>query len=196
MASQSAQPTCYIIAGPNGVGKTTFAQRFLPRYSGTREFVNADLIAQGLSPLNPEGAAIQAGRLMLTRLQDLAEKRVDFAFETTLSGKGYLRVLRSMKAQGYSIHLYFLWTTDVELTRLRIVQRVRKGGHDIPDEIVDRRYRKCIANFFLHYRPLADAWRLFDSSGREPRQIAFEEGGELTIIDGKLYGQLLEEVSP
>jgi len=99
MAAQSEQPTCYIIAGPNGVGKTTFAQKFLPRYVGTREFVNADLIAQGLSPFNPEGASIQAGRLMLTRLKELAERRVDFAFETTLSGKAYLRFVRNLKAQ-------------------------------------------------------------------------------------------------
>ena len=196
MATQSDQPTCYIIAGPNGVGKTTFAQRFLPRYAGTREFVNADLIAQGLSPLNPEGAAIQAGRLMLTRLQELAEKRVDFAFETTLSGKAYLRFVRSLRDRGYMIHLYFLWPTDVELTRMRIAQRVRKGGHDIPDEIVDRRYEKTIANFIHHFRQLADAWRLFDCSGRGPRQIAFEEDGELTIIDDELYGQLLKETNP
>jgi len=125
------RPNLYIVAGPNGAGKTTFAREFLPNYAECLEFVNADLIAGGLSPFYPERAAIRAGRLMLEQIRLLASQDRDFGFETTLSGKTYVRLLTNLKAQGYRIHLYFLWIKNVDIAIERIADRVRRGGHSV-----------------------------------------------------------------
>ena len=138
MASKegSKRPSLYIVAGPNGSGKTTFAREFLPDYVRCKEFINADLIAGGLSPFSPEAAAMRAGRLLLEQIKLLASRRSDFGFETTLSGVTYVSLLRRLKAQGYQIHLFFLWIPTVEVALARIADRVRRGGHDIPEKVV------------------------------------------------------------
>lgn len=123
----------YIIAGPNGAGKTTFATEFLPHYAGCRNFINADLIAQGLAPLAPEEAAIRAGRLMLEEVRRLASDGATFGFETTLAGRSYLPWIRRLRQNGYEVHLFYLWVPDVELLLSRIRIRVTRGGHDVPE---------------------------------------------------------------
>jgi predicted ABC-type ATPase len=163
-----------VIAGPNGVGKTTFAREFLPHEAGVIHFVNADLIASGLSPLRPELAARQGGRLLLTELNRLARTRQEFAFETTLSGRTYLRLLKQWKASGYRIELVFLTLPSVELALQRIAVRVRQGGHDVPRADVMRRFSRSWNNFQLLYRDLADKWSVYDNSGTMPRLT--EEG--------------------
>jgi predicted ABC-type ATPase len=135
LKNKNLRPNLYIIAGPNGAGKTTFARKFLPQYVECLEFVNADFIAGGLSPFAPERAAIHAGRLMLEQIHSLTERGLDFGFETTLSGKTYVKLLQEMKRRGYFIHIFFLWITDVELALERIKLRVRNGGHHIPEAL-------------------------------------------------------------
>lgn len=161
-------PICYIIAGPNGAGKTTFAMEFLPRTAGCRNFVNADLIARGLSPLNVDAAAMEAGRLFLRQIRQQVQARRDFAFETTVSGLAYAQLLKTMKQEGYSIRLYYLWIPTVALTLRRIAERVKRGGHDIPGAVARRRYRKGLINLFRHYMPLADYCVIFDNSSAVP----------------------------
>jgi predicted ABC-type ATPase len=184
------KPSLYIIAGPNGAGKTTFARKFLPDYVGCLEFVNADLIAGGLSPFAPERAVIQAGRLMLEQIHSLGERGVDFGFETTFSGKAYIKFLNEMKIRGYTIHLFFLWINSVTLALERIELRVKNGGHYIPEVIVRRRFGRSLTNFFEFYQPLADSWAIFDNSADTPRMIGFKEEGKIEIIDSDLLGQL------
>jgi len=190
MPVRKTNPTLYIIAGPNGAGKTTFARRFLPVYAECREFVNADLIAQGLAPFSPEAAAFRAGRLMLEEIGKLGRQRRDFGFETTLSGKTYLPLLREMKDRGYSMHLFFLWIPRVELSLERVASRVRQGGHNVPEPVVRRRFNKGISNFFRHYRPLLDSWIIFDNSSETPRIIAQEEAGQLRVTLPELFAIL------
>ncbi len=185
-------PQLRIIAGPNGSGKTTFVRRFLPRYVRVLNFVNADLIAAGLSPFAPEQAALRAGRLMLEEIRRLAAGRADFAFETTLSGRTYEPMLREFRQQGYTIYLYFLWLPAVEMNLERVANRVRQGGHSVPEEDVRRRYRRGISNFLHVYRRLADAWTLFDNSGQSPREVAFALGDEPTILDADAFQRFLK----
>jgi predicted ABC-type ATPase len=165
LKNKNARSNLYIIAGPNGAGKTTFARRFLPDYARCFEFVNVDLIASGLSPFNPERAALKAGRIMLEQIHSLAKRGVDFGFESTLSGKTYVRFLRGMKRGGYSIHIFFLWINDVELGLERIKLRVRNGGHGIPEATVRRRFGRSLANFLRVYKPLAGSWTIFGEMG-------------------------------
>ena len=192
LRNRTRKPNLYIIAGPNGSGKTTFAQKFLPEYVACVEFVNADLIAGGLSPFAPENATLQAGRVMLERIHFLGNRGVDFGFETTLAGKTYIRLLHDLKKKGYQLHVFFLWINSVQLALERIETRVRNGGHDIPEPIVRRRFSRGIFNFFEFYRPLADSWTIFDNSGDSPRMVAFEESGKVDILDASLYSLLLK----
>ena len=169
--SLPASPRCIIIAGPNGAGKTTFAHEFLPHDAGIIHFVNADLIASGLSPLRPELAAIAAGRLFLSELNRLANLRVDFAFETTLSGLGYLKHLRRWKTAGYNIQIIFLYLSSPRLALCRIAARVKQGGHHVSRAEVTRRFARGWQNFQTAYRPLADMWAVYDNSGPTPRLL-------------------------
>ena len=165
---KAAVPRCVVIAGPNGAGKTTFAREFLPYGRGILHFVNADLIAAGLSPLRPPLAAHAAGRLMLAELDRLVAAREDFGFESTLSGKGYVDRLRRWKAQGYRIEIVFLRLATPRLALKRIAMRVAQGGHDVPRADVLRRFARGRENFDKLYRPLADAWAVYDNSGASP----------------------------
>jgi len=164
-------PRCIIIAGPNGAGKTTFAREFLPKDAGVVHFVNADLIAGGLSPLRPELAALAGGRIFLAELDRLARARVDFAFETTLSGLVYLHRLKCWRAAGYRIEITYLRLPSPRLALRRISARVRQGGHNVPRADVLRRFARGGTNFQKFYRPLADAWAVYDNSGDTPRLI-------------------------
>ena len=192
MKNKNARPNLYIMAGPNGAGKTTFARKFLPQYVECLEFVNADFIAGGLSPFAPERAAIHAGRLMLEQIHSLAERGVDFGFETTLSGKTYVKLLQGMKKGGYLVHIFFFWITNVELGLERIKLRVRNGGHAIPEAIVRRRFGRSLPNFLRLYKPLADSWTIFDNSRDVPKMTAFEESGKIEILDLDLFNILLK----
>jgi len=169
-----SKPVIYIVAGSNGAGKTTFAREFLPFYAKCNRFVNADLIAQGISPFAPEKAAMKAGRIVLNELHELVEQRLDFAFETTLSGKTYLHFLQDAKKKGYEIQIFFLWIPVVQLSISRIKQRVKQGGHNVPTVDVRRRFKKSMSNFLEHYKPLAERWYFFDNSGVVP--ILIETG--------------------
>ena len=157
------------------------------------EFVNADLIAGGLSPLAPEKAAIHAGKVMLERIHSLGQRGVDFGFETTLSGKTYIKRFHDLKKKGYQIHLFFLWLSSIKLALERIDSRVKHGGHDIPEAIVRRRFDKSLTNFFQFYKPLGDSWTIFDNSGEVPKVVAFEESGKVDIIDPGTFGLILKQ---
>ena len=170
-------PTVYVIAGPNGAGKTTFATEFLPDFVHCREFVNADLIAAGLSPFAPETQALRAGRLVLTRIRELAGARQDFGFETTLAGRGYVKLIADLKRSGYRVLLFFLWLPSAEMAVARVANRVRQGGHDIPEATIRRRFEAGLRNVFRLYAPLADSWHLYDGSQLPPSCIA-------TMTDG------------
>lgn len=187
------EPHIYIIAGPNGAGKTTFAREYLPNYANCKQFVNADLIAGGLSPFSPEAAALRAGRILLEQIHALANRKTSFGFETTLSGVTYLSLLRRIKAQGYKVHLFFLWIPSIKFALERIADRVRRGGHDIPEKVVRRRFHKGLRHLFKLYRPLLDSWTLFDNSQNIPRLIAVEAEGVLHVLDDKLFKKMIEE---
>ncbi len=180
-------PDLYVIAGPNGVGKTTFAKEFLPSYAKCTKFINADLIAQGLAPFAPGTMLIKSGKLLLEQIRELAKANETFAFETTLAGKTYISFLKQAKRQGYQVHVFFLWIPTVELALGRIANRVRMGGHEIPAETVRRRFRRSTYNFFHYYQQLADSWYLFNSSGIPPVLVARQEHGELAVLDPNLY---------
>ena len=164
-------PRCIVIAGPNGAGKTTFAREFLPREAAIIHFVNVDLIAGGLSPLKPELAAFAAGKLLLRELERLARARMDFAFESTLSGMVYADRLKRWKAAGYKVEIIFLWLSSPSLALRRIEARVRQGGHDVERGDVLRRFDRGWHNFTTVYRPLADLWTVYDNSGESPRLV-------------------------
>jgi predicted ABC-type ATPase len=180
----------YIIAGPNGVGKTTFASKFLPKYANCQNFINADLIAKGMSPFSPEAAAVRAGRLVLSEIEFFARRRVSFAFETTLSGRSYLSLVRRLKKQGYKVHFFFLWVDTVDVALARVRERVLKGGHDVPQAVIHRRFGRSIRNFLMHYRVLADSWYLFDNTGTRPELIAVAKANELRIMKLDVYRAL------
>lgn len=188
-----SKPKLYVIAGPNGSGKTTFAEKFLPNYADCFEFINADLIAKGLSPFLPSKVAIKAGKILLDQIDDCARREVNFAFETTLSGKAHVNLLQKMKQQGYELHMFFLWLPKVQLSLARIADRVRKGGHDIPERDARRRFARGLKNLFHVYQPLFDSWSVFDNSTGAPEQI-FRMGEDGLIIKNRLkYAAILKQ---
>jgi predicted ABC-type ATPase len=195
MPRRGPQPNCYIIAGSNGAGKTTFATRFLPDYADCVNFINPDLIARGLSPFDPDVALARAGRLVLESIKNASESRADFAFETTLSGRSYVRVIRDLRKRGYRVHMFYLWIPGPELALLRVRERVRKGGHDVPAAAVRRRFGRTLHNLFQLYRPLVDKLRVFDNSTRAPRLIFEDEDGQTTVYDANVYQQIVKLVT-
>jgi predicted ABC-type ATPase len=164
-----------IIAGPNGAGKTTFARSFLPEEAQCPRFINADLIAAGLSPFAPDAAAIKAGRLMVEEIAGSVRRGESFAFETTLSGLGYLRHIVQWRALGYRVSLYFLALPSVEAAIARVSMRVQQGGHDIPEPVIRRRFAAGQWNFEQHYRRSVDDWVLYDNAGDTPVMLAWGE---------------------
>ncbi|MEI6323900.1 MAG: zeta toxin family protein [Gemmataceae bacterium] len=164
-----------IIAGPNGAGKTTFAREFLPREASCLAFLNADLIAAGLSPFSPDTEAIRAGRLMLQTIKDKVALGVSFAFETTLSGLIYSRLISAWQSQGYQIKLVFLELPDVQMAIDRVASRVGQGGYNIPVDIIRRRFVAGLNHFQTIYKPIVDVWLHFDNAGFEPRLLDWSE---------------------
>ena len=167
---------CYIIAGPNGAGKTTFANEFLPADAKCLNFVNADLIAYGLSPFKPDDMAIEAGRLMLQNINSYVSRDESFAFETTLSGKGYRRKIVDWKQKQYKIIIYYLKLPSAEFAIERVNLRVAKGGHNVSKKDIIRRFQRSWDNFQKIYKYLADVWVVFDTSGNRPVEI--DKGGK------------------
>ena len=160
-----------IIAGPNGAGKTTFASEFLPAEAQTLRFLNADLIAAGLAPFNPESASFKAGRLMLEEIDECIEAEHSFAFETTLSGMVYLKKISLWQAQGYQVKLWFLSLPNEEIAVSRVAHRVVQGGHNIPQHVIRRRFKAGIENLYASYIKAVDSWAIYDSSGKQPMLI-------------------------
>jgi len=159
---------CHIIAGPNGAGKTTFANEFLPTEAECLNFINADLIAEGLSPFQPRKMAIEAGRLMIQHINGCVKKNESFAFETTLSGIRYAKKIEEWKKRQYEIIIYYLQVPTVEFAIERVKFRVSQGGHNIPENDIIRRFARSWNNFQEIYKPLADSWIVFDTSGVQP----------------------------
>ncbi len=167
----------YIIAGCNGAGKTTASYTMLPEMLDCREFVNADEIAKGLSPFNQERMAIEAGRIMLQRMEDLLSQDEDFAFETTLASRSYTQFIEKAHAKGYFVTLLFFWLPSPELAIERVATRVAEGGHNIPEDVIRRRYDSGIRNFRALYMPACDFWTIYDNSGtNEVKQVAWGQG--------------------
>ncbi len=168
LVSMEPQPRVIIIAGPNGAGKTTFAREFLPQEAECMVFVNADLIAEGIAPFSPTLAAARAGRVMLKELKHHFEARRSFAFETTLAGRGYLRHIDLWRAAGFNVKIVFLQLTSVDEAIRRVAERVRQGGHNIPDAVIRRRFDAGMQNFERLYAPRVDTWTVHDNSGARP----------------------------
>ncbi|MCX6878346.1 MAG: zeta toxin family protein [Verrucomicrobia bacterium] len=162
------EQTVIIIAGPNGAGKTTFAREFLPQEANCHRFINADLIALGLSPFRPEEAALRAARLMLGMIAECVSRGESFAIETTLSGRTYAQMIPQWKQAGYQVTLFFLHLPSEELAVARVADRVAQGGHHVPEHVIRRHFRAGLANFHARYKSLADVWRLYDNSGARP----------------------------
>lgn len=193
---RNAMPThenseIFVLSGPNGAGKSTTATALLPERLGVEQFVNADLIAQGLSPFAPERSAFEAGRLMLRRIRELRRRRESFAFETTLATRSYVPFLRNAQAAGYVVHVIYVWLSGVGLAQSRVTTRVRQGGHDVPAEVVERRYWRGMRNFFALYRPLANTWTLCDNSSDELVIVARgERDAEPTLFQPVTYARI------
>jgi len=184
-------PNVYVIAGCNGAGKTTASYTILPEILNCREFVNADEIARGLSPFQPETVAFEAGRIMLNRIRELMAQQVDFAFETTLSTRSYAALVKKAQEQGYHVILIFFWLNSIELAQERVKHRVSKGGHHIPELVIERRYNRGLRNFFDLYQKLVDTWVLYDNSEEKPVLIASNISGmDISIFNHDLWARI------
>ena len=161
-----------IVAGPNGAGKTTFARNYLLNEADYSTFVNADMIAEGLNPFEPERSAVQAGRIMLRTIDEYVQRGESFAFETTLSGRNYARSIPNWQAMGYTVILCFLRLPSPDMAVSRVQNRVREGGHHVPEEVIRRRFDAGWRNFQQLYRDIVNEWMLFDSSEESPKLIA------------------------
>jgi len=171
----TASKKIVIIAGPNGAGKTTFAREFLPREADCPDFINVDLIAAGLSPFDPDRAALRAGRIMLDEIKRRVRAGESFAFETTLSGRNYVRAIPGWRKAGYYVKLIFLSLPTADVAVARVAARVAQGGHNVPEEVIRRRFDAGLRNFEHLYQRLVDTWALYDNSGSMPRLIVSED---------------------
>lgn len=186
-------PHMIIVAGPNGAGKSTAAPALLQNALQVDDFVNADVIAQGLCAFQPEKEAIRAGRIMLKRIHDLANKKVNFAFETTLASRSFSRWIPALKKQGYQVHLVFLWLRNADLSVSRVQERVKMGGHFVPEETVRRRYHSGIKNFFHLYQPLLDHWKFYDNSNMNNLSLIAAGVKDSATIENQTIWQELQE---
>ncbi|MFC1595858.1 zeta toxin family protein [Candidatus Margulisiibacteriota bacterium] len=172
--------------------QTTFANTFLPEYAKCDRFINADLIAQGLSPFSPQQVAIKAGKLVLEQLQELADIGVNFGFETTMSGKTYIKYFKMLKEKGYRIHIFYLWIPSSQLAIARVKDRVLQGGHNVPVQDIKRRYDRSMEKFLKEYRLFANKWILFNNAEVKPTIIARQKNAHIEIIDKELFAGIIE----
>jgi predicted ABC-type ATPase len=187
-------PHLIIIAGANGSGKSTAAPALLQNAVHIDNFVNADVIAQGLCAFQPEKVAIQAGRVMLNRIHQLAEEQATFAFETTLSSRTFAPWITRLKEEGYQFHLIFLWLKTEELAVSRVQERIQMGGHSVPESTIRRRYHAGLKNFFNLYQPITDSWQFYDNSDSDQLSlIASENKGNNTFVEKKVIWEQLFE---
>ena len=184
------EPTIYIFAGPNGAGKTTFASEYLPDFVHCTEFLNADLIAAGLSPFAPHTQDLRAAGLMLERIHELVAQSRSFSFETTLAGRSYSQLIPEFKSAGYRVELFFLYLPNADMAVERVRIRVRQGGHNIPEADIRRRYRRGLKNCFHLYRSLVDGWYLYDSSNCPPELIAQELDRDQHLFNPELFQRI------
>lgn len=184
-------PICRVIAGPNGAGKTTFALTYLRQFPDARAFVNADLIAAGLSPLAPQLQLLAASRLMLTEIEGHVSAGRSFAFETTLSGRGYLRLIGRLRSAGWRVELIYLALPSLELSILRVAERVAHGGHNVPEAVLRRRFPRSIRLLLDTYTPAVDQAICNMNAGASPEPVFFQTGPERSIMNPSLYSQLL-----
>lgn len=181
----------YIISGCNGAGKTTASYTVLPEILNCKEFVNADEIARGLSPFNPSSVAIEAGKLMLQRIEELLKRNETFSIETTLATRSYVNLVKQAQEQGYSICLLFFWLSTPELAVKRVAERVSKGGHDIPQDIIRRRYVAGINNLFKLFMPIVNYWAIFDNSETPRRKVAIGgKDSQTEIVNIELFNNI------
>ena len=194
MEHQKKKMNLYVIAGCNGAGKTTASFTVLPEMLNCREFVNADEIAAGISPFNPEGVAIQAGRLMIDRIIQLLKDGETFAFETTLATRSYVKLIQQAKKRGYFVTLLFFSLSTSEQAQRRVAQRVSMGGHNIPSDVIVRRYEAGLQNLFQLYMPICDYWTLYDNSNCPAVSIASGFGTErIEVFDKERYQTLFKK---
>lgn len=189
-------PTCLIIAGPNGAGKTTFALEYLPQVAGCSRFVNADLIAAGLSPLAPERELLAASRLFLAEIEECVAEREDFAFETTPAGRTYLKLIRRLQVEGWRVELIYLALPSMQMSRLRVTERVAHGGHNIPLSAIERRFARSLCNLLDVFSHEADACHCFMNSDAAPELVFEQHGEQRNIIHPPHYQHLLQEAAP
>ncbi|MBS1683876.1 MAG: zeta toxin family protein [Bacteroidetes bacterium] len=189
-------PNLYIIAGCNGAGKTTASNTILPEILRCREFVNADNIAAGISPFNPDGAAIEAGRIMLTRISQLIMEGTDFAFETTLATRSYVSLVRKAQAVGYKVTLVYIWLSSPDAAKERVARRVKDGGHFIPDDVVERRYYRGIENLIKLFIPICDYWMVGESTLPDVNIIATGNRDiEIVVENADIWGRITRQAN-
>ena len=186
-------PTCWIIAGPNGAGKTTFALEYLPAIAQCRRFINADLIAAGLSPLAPEQQLLAASRLFLREIEGNIALREDFAFETTLAGRSYLKLIKKMQAQGWLVKLFYLALPAVQVSLMRVAERVAHGGHNISEADIMRRFPRSLSNLLQLFAPLVDQAFCFMNVGSAPILVFQQTGTQREIVHAPYFELLLKE---
>jgi predicted ABC-type ATPase len=184
-------PTCWIIAGPNGAGKTTFALKYLPLVAQCNRFINADLIAAGLSPLAPDRELFAASRLFLKEIETRIEQQENFAFETTLSGRSYLKLVRRLCTAGWRVELIYLALPSIEISRLRVAERVTHGGHDIPLKDIERRFPRSLTNLLDVFGVEVDICRCFMNNNQLPELVFEQQGQSRKIVNDNYYQSLL-----
>lgn len=189
------KPVCTIVAGPNGAGKTTFALKWLPAVVGIRNFINADLIATGLSPLDIDAGQMRASRIFLTEVEKAIVAREDFAFETTLAGKAHIKRVQRMRREGWHVELIYLYLSSVEQSERRVAQRVAAGGHNIELAAIRRRYGRSLKNLVEVFQPMCDSTICFDSSEELPKSIFLDVGGRISVLDLNQYDTIKEVVA-
>jgi predicted ABC-type ATPase len=182
-AQATASPQVAVLGGINGAGKTTASRRILREVLRIPLFTNADVIARGLNAFDPESEAVKAGRIMLEHLRELAAARRGFAFETTLAARTYARWLRELRLDGYVVHLFYYWLDSADLAITRVADRVKSGGHHVPDDTIRRRYSRSVRNFLELYRPVVTTWQVYDNSNGGSRLIAFNNSYFDTVVD-------------
>jgi len=190
----TTMPTCWIIAGPNGAGKTTFALKYLPKVAKCTQFINADLIAAGISPLAPEREMVMASRFFLNEIKSAISKKIDFAYETTLAGRSYLRLIKRLKTEGWRVELIYLALPAVEISKMRVEERVRHGGHNIPVRDIERRFPRSLANLLNEFSYAVDECQCYLNQNESPDIVFEQQGNSRLVINQAYYDLLINEV--